>query len=85
MNWDQIAGRWAQVKGEARRKWGKLTDDDMEVIAGSKDKFVGRVQERYGIAKEEAQKQIDDWFNSLPPTDPRAEQKADEQRRPKGA
>jgi uncharacterized protein YjbJ (UPF0337 family) len=85
MNWDQIAGRWAQVKGEARRKWGKLTDDDMEVIAGSKDKFVGRVQERYGIAKEEAQKQIDDWFNSLPPTDPRAEQQADEQRRAKGA
>jgi uncharacterized protein YjbJ (UPF0337 family) len=85
MNWDQIAGRWAQVKGEARRKWGKLTDDDMEVIAGSKDKFVGRVQERYGIAKEEAQKQIDDWFNSLPPTDPRAEQKTDEQRRAKGA
>jgi uncharacterized protein YjbJ (UPF0337 family) len=69
MNWDQLAGKWAQVKGEARRKWGKLTDDDMEVIAGSKDKFVGRVQERYGIAKEEAERQIDAWFQTLPPSE----------------
>ena len=70
MNWDQIAGKWSQVKGEIRRKWGKLTDDDMEVLAGSKDKFVGRVQERYGIAKEEAERQIDEWFKTVPLPNP---------------
>jgi uncharacterized protein YjbJ (UPF0337 family) len=61
MNWDQIAGKWLQIKGSVRQRWGKLTDDDLEVIAGSKDKFVGRIQERYGIAKEEAEHEIDDW------------------------
>ena len=47
-------------------KWGKLTDDDMEVIAGSKDKLVGRIQERYGIAKEAAEKQADEWCKTVP-------------------
>ena len=61
MNWDQMAGKWSQMKGEARRQWGKLTDDDLEVIAGSKDKLAGRIQERYGIAKEQAEEQIDRW------------------------
>ncbi len=46
MNWDQIAGKWSQIKGGIRQKWGKLIDDDLEVIAGSKDKVVGRLQER---------------------------------------
>jgi uncharacterized protein YjbJ (UPF0337 family) len=71
MNWDQIAGKWAQVKGEVRRKWGKLTDDDLEIMAGSKDKFAGRLQERYGIAKEDAEQQVDDWAKTvqLPATD----------------
>ncbi len=61
MNWDQISGKWLQIKGNVRQRWGKLTDDDLEVIAGSKDKFVGRLQERYGIAKEQAEREIDDW------------------------
>ena len=61
MNWDQIAGKWKQVKGSVKARWGKLTDDDLDVIAGQKDQLVGRVQERYGIAKEEAQRQVDDW------------------------
>jgi len=61
MNWDQIAGKWTQMKGEVRQKWGKLTDDDLQVVAGSKDKLVGRIQERYGIKKEEAEKQLDHW------------------------
>ena len=65
MNWDQIAGKWTQVKGEIRQKWGKLTDDDIEVIAGSKDKLVGRIQERYGIAKDQAEMQLDEWAKTV--------------------
>ena len=65
MNWDQIAGKWTQMKGEVRQKWGKLTDDDMEVIAGSKDKLVGRIQERYGIAKDQAEMQLDEWARTV--------------------
>lgn len=61
MNWDQIKGKWDQIKGDARRQWGKLTDDDMEVARGDRDKLAGRIQERYGIAKEDAERQVDDW------------------------
>lgn len=61
MNWDQIEGKWKQAKGTIKQKWGKLTDDDLDVINGQKDKLVGKLQERYGINKEEAQKQIDNW------------------------
>jgi uncharacterized protein YjbJ (UPF0337 family) len=68
MNWEQISGRWSQVKGEIRQKWAKLTDNDLEFIAGSKDKFVGRIQERYGIAKEAAQLQLDEWLKMMGPS-----------------
>ena len=61
MNWDQIAGNWKQLTGSARAQWGKLTDDDVTQAAGERDKLVGRVQERYGIAKEAAERQVDDW------------------------
>jgi uncharacterized protein YjbJ (UPF0337 family) len=63
--WDQIAGRWKQVRGEVRKQWGKLTDDDLEVIKGEREKLAGKLQERYGIAKEEANRQIDEWANKL--------------------
>ncbi|MDL1900976.1 CsbD family protein [Anaerolineae bacterium CFX9] len=63
--WDQIVGKWNQLKGEARVQWGKLTDDDMEQIAGERDKLVGKIQERYGIAREEANRQIDEWAERL--------------------
>jgi uncharacterized protein YjbJ (UPF0337 family) len=69
MNWDQIEGKWKQMKGQLREKWGKLTDDDLEMIAGKRDQLIGRLQVRYGIAKEEASKQVDDFANSLQPTD----------------
>lgn len=69
MNWEQIQGKWTQMKGSIRQKWGKLTDDDLEVIAGSKDKFVGKIQERYGIKKEEAQSQFDDWCRTVVSTE----------------
>jgi len=65
MNWDQIQGKWTQMKGAVKQQWGKLTDDDLEVIAGSKDKLVGRLQERYGIQKEEAQRQLDRWTQTV--------------------
>ena len=65
MNWDQVEGKWKQFKGSAKQQWGHLTDDDLTVIAGNRDKFVGKLQERYGIAKEEAQKQADEWAKAL--------------------
>jgi uncharacterized protein YjbJ (UPF0337 family) len=61
MNWDQIEGKWKQSAGVVKQKWGKLTDDDLTVIAGKKDELVGKIQERYGIAKEAAQKQVDEF------------------------
>jgi uncharacterized protein YjbJ (UPF0337 family) len=63
--WDKVVGKWNQVKGEVRTRWGKLTDDDLEQIAGERDKLAGKLQERYGIAKEDINKQIDDWANKL--------------------
>mgnify|MGYP006290731823 CR=1 FL=1 len=65
MNWDQIKGNWKQIKGEARTKWGKLTDDDIEQIAGHRDKLAGRIQERYGKSKEEAEREVDEFARSI--------------------
>ena len=64
MNADQLKGKWKQMKGSAKERWGKLTDDDFDVINGQHDQLVGRIQERYGIAKDEAQKQVDDWMKT---------------------
>jgi uncharacterized protein YjbJ (UPF0337 family) len=61
MNWDRIEGEWKQIKGSVKEQWGKLTDDDLDVAAGKRDQLVGKVQNRYGIAKDEAEKQIDAW------------------------
>lgn len=63
--WDKVVGKWNQVKGEARVQWGKLTDDDLEQIAGERDKLAGKLQERYGTAKEEVNRQIDEWARQL--------------------
>ena len=63
--WDQISGKWKQVKGDVRTRWGELTDDEIEQIAGQRDVLAGKIQERYGIAKEEANRQIDDWADRL--------------------
>jgi uncharacterized protein YjbJ (UPF0337 family) len=65
MNWDKIEGNWKQMTGKAREQWGKLTDSDFEAVAGRKDQLVGRIQERYGIAKDEANKQADQWAEAL--------------------
>lgn len=65
MNWEQIEGQWLQLTGKAKARWGKLTDDDLAVIAGKKDQLVGKVQERYGIMKEEAEKQVSHWLDKI--------------------
>lgn len=64
MNWDRIEGKWKQFKGVAKEKWGELTDDDLDQMAGKRDQLVGKVQERYGIAKDEAERQVDDFYNA---------------------
>ncbi len=65
MNWDRIEGNWKQVKGKAQQKWGKLTDDDLDVAAGKREELSGKIQERYGIAKGEAERQLDEFVASL--------------------
>ena len=62
MNEDTLKGQWMQLKGKARQQWGKLTDDDMDQIQGQAEQLVDRVQERYGVARDEAQKQVDTWL-----------------------
>ncbi|MEM6742226.1 MAG: CsbD family protein [Pseudomonadota bacterium] len=64
MNWDIVKGKWAQMKGSAREKWGELTDDDLDQIEGEREQLVGKIQERYGIAKDEAEKQVDAWADA---------------------
>ncbi|WHZ13696.1 MAG: UPF0337 protein YjbJ [Nitrospira sp.] len=63
MNADQFKGKWVQFKGEVKKQWGKLTDDDLMQIEGDYDKFVGRVQERYGDKKEDVVRWADDWYS----------------------
>lgn len=63
--WDQIAGKWKQLRGKVRETWGDLTDDEFEMIAGKRDQLAGKIQERYGITREEANRQIDKWSNDL--------------------
>ena len=64
MNWDRIEGNWKQFQGKVREKWGKLTDDDLEFAKGRCDQLAGRIQERYGIGKDEALRQLDEWQRS---------------------
>lgn len=65
MNTDQLAGKWKQMKGAAKQQWGKLTDDDLEMINGQRDSLIGKLQERYGMVKEEAQKKADEWLKTV--------------------
>ena len=63
MNWDQVEGKWKQLKGSAKEKWGKLTDDELDQAEGKRDKLVGLVQERYGKARDAAEKEVDKWLD----------------------
>jgi uncharacterized protein YjbJ (UPF0337 family) len=65
MNWEQVEGKWKQYSGKVQEKWGKLTDSDLQMIKGRRDQLIGKNQERYGVEKEVAQKQVDDYFNTL--------------------
>ncbi len=67
MNWTQIEGQWHQLTGQVKAQWGKLTDDDLKVVAGKKDQLAGKLQQRYGIMKDEAEKQIDAWIAKVKP------------------
>lgn len=61
MNWDRIEGNWKIMKGKVREQWGKLTDDQLDVIGGKREQLVGKIQETYGVGKDEAEKQINDF------------------------
>lgn len=65
MNWDIIKGKWKQATRAAKSKWGELTDDDLQQIAGEREQLVGKIQEKYGISKDEAEKEVDDWSRSV--------------------
>jgi uncharacterized protein YjbJ (UPF0337 family) len=65
MNWDQIAGDWKQFTGKVKAKWGKLTDDDLTTIAGKRDQLLGILQEKYGYAKDQAEKELDEFTHKL--------------------
>jgi uncharacterized protein YjbJ (UPF0337 family) len=67
MNWDQVEGKWKQLTGSVQERWGKFTGDDIQSLTGKKDHLVAKIQERYGIAKEEAEKQADAWSHALRP------------------
>ena len=65
MNWDRIEGNWKQFKGNVKEQWGKLTDDQLDVIAGKRDHLAGKIQESYGITKDETEKQLADWQKKM--------------------
>jgi uncharacterized protein YjbJ (UPF0337 family) len=78
MNTDQLQGKWKQLKGSVKERWGKLTDDDIDIINGRNEQLVGKIQEKYGIAKEEAQGQVDEWMRV---DNQRADSQSDVERR----
>jgi uncharacterized protein YjbJ (UPF0337 family) len=65
MNWDHIQGNWKQMTGKMRQTWGKLTDDDFQQIAGKRDVLVGKIQASYSVAREDAEKQVNDFITTL--------------------
>jgi uncharacterized protein YjbJ (UPF0337 family) len=65
MDWNRIEGNWKQTKGKIKEKWGQLTEDDLIVVNGKRDQLEGKIQERYGVAKDRVRKDVDDWLNSL--------------------
>jgi uncharacterized protein YjbJ (UPF0337 family) len=63
MNWDRIEGNWKQFTGKAKEQWGKLTDDELTKIKGNREQLEGMIQSRYGYAKDQARKEVDEWLN----------------------
>ena len=66
MNWDRIAGQWKQIGAQVKAKWAKLTDDDLRMASAKKDALIGKIQERYGLLRDEAERQVDEWIAKLP-------------------
>jgi uncharacterized protein YjbJ (UPF0337 family) len=66
MNWDRAQGNWRQLKGKVKEQWRKIADDELDKIAGRRDQLVGRVQERYGIQRDEAEKRVKEWEKNNP-------------------
>ena len=64
-NWEQVAGKWKQFSGQVKKQWGSLSDDELMQVNGRRDVLVGKIQEKYGVAREEANKQIDEWISKL--------------------
>jgi uncharacterized protein YjbJ (UPF0337 family) len=64
MNWDQVEGKWKQFKGSVRDRWGKFSEDEIESIAGKRDVLIGKLQERYGYSKDEAQREVEEWHRA---------------------
>jgi uncharacterized protein YjbJ (UPF0337 family) len=65
MNWDRIEGNCKEFKGKARTQWGKLTDDDLDVIEGNRDQLEGRIQQQYGYDRDRAKREVDDWIRRM--------------------
>ncbi|WP_095588931.1 CsbD family protein [Actibacterium ureilyticum] len=65
MNWDQIEGKWKQMTGAVKAKWGDLTDDEVDQVDGRRERLVGLVQEKYGKAKEDAEREVDEWLEQV--------------------
>ncbi len=65
MNWEQVQGNWKQFRGRAQQKWGKLTDDDLDIVEGRRIELVGKIQQRYGVAKDVAEKEVDNWLSRV--------------------
>ncbi len=61
MNWDQIEGTWKQMKGKVKEQWGRLTDDDLDTVAGKRDQLVGLLQKKYGWSREQAERELSGW------------------------
>ena len=62
MNWDRIEGNWREFRGKVKEKWGKLTDDDLDVINGRREQLLGRIQQHYGLARDEAERELNEWM-----------------------
>lgn len=65
MNWEQLEGKWDQLVGKAKEKWGQLTDDELTAIKGKGEQLIGKIQEKYGYTKEQAEKEINEWLDKL--------------------
>jgi uncharacterized protein YjbJ (UPF0337 family) len=62
MDWNRVEGNWKQIKGKVKEQWGQLTDDDLDTIDGKQDQLEGKLQQRYGYQKDQAKKELNDWF-----------------------